>query len=116
MIIIIFLQCNLSTLVLFAFTRFYLRVLADGNGIVLGLKQDVILDRPYGWMNRAKEKSGSVDSIGGKFSSEGVQADAKTPGGLGFVLAGQFIDLDNMGSFNLGKGYHIFCCGRGQAV
>ena len=33
--IIIFSKCNLYTLALFAFTRFYLRVLADGNGIIL---------------------------------------------------------------------------------
>jgi len=42
-IIIIFPPCNFNTLDLFAFTRFCLRVLADGNGIVLGLKRDVIL-------------------------------------------------------------------------
>jgi len=36
-------QCNLNTLALFAFTRFYLRVLADGNGIILRLKRNVIL-------------------------------------------------------------------------
>ena len=41
--VIIFLQCNLNTLDLFAFTRFCLRVLADENGIVLGLKRNVIL-------------------------------------------------------------------------
>jgi len=33
-----FLECILHTLALFAFTRFYLRVLADPNGIILGLK------------------------------------------------------------------------------
>ena len=43
LIIIIFLPCNLNTLDLFAFTRFYLRVLADGNGIILRLKRKVIL-------------------------------------------------------------------------
>ena len=74
--IIIVPQCNLNTLALFAFTRFYLRVLADGNGIVLRLK-------------RPREKFGLVDSVGFELSSKGVQADAKTPGGLGFVLARQ---------------------------
>jgi hypothetical protein len=64
----------LSKLALFAFTRFYLRVLADGNGIIPRLK-------------RAREKFGLVDSIGFELSSKGVQADAKTPGCLGFVLA-----------------------------
>ena len=36
---------NISTLALFAFTRFYFRVLADGNGIILRLKlkRNVIL-------------------------------------------------------------------------
>jgi len=38
-----FSQCNLNTLALFAFTRFYLRVLADGNEIILRLKRKVIL-------------------------------------------------------------------------
>ena len=28
---------------MFAFMRFYFRVLADGNGIILGFKQNVIL-------------------------------------------------------------------------
>ena len=36
-------QRNLNTLALFAFTRFYLRVLADLNGIIQRLKQNVIL-------------------------------------------------------------------------
>ncbi len=36
-------QCNFNTLALFAFTRFYLRVLADGNGTILRLKRNVIL-------------------------------------------------------------------------
>ena len=42
-IFIIFLTFILNTLDLFAFTRFYLRVLADGNGIVLWVKRNVIL-------------------------------------------------------------------------
>jgi len=36
-------QCNLKPLALFAFTRFYLRVLADLNEIILRLKRNVIL-------------------------------------------------------------------------
>jgi hypothetical protein len=36
-------QHNLNILALFAFTRFYLRVLADGNGIILRSKRNVIL-------------------------------------------------------------------------
>jgi hypothetical protein len=67
-------QGNLNTFALFAFTRFYLRVLADGNGIVQRLK-------------RPRDKFGLVDSVGFELSSKGVQADAKTPGCLGFVLA-----------------------------
>jgi len=43
LIIIIFPQCNLNTLALFAFTRFYLQVLADGNGIILRLERNIIL-------------------------------------------------------------------------
>jgi hypothetical protein len=39
-------HCNFNTLALFAFTRFYLRVLADGNGIILRLKRNVILRKP----------------------------------------------------------------------
>ena len=42
-VIFIFPQCNLNTLALFAFTQFYLQVLADGNGIILRLKRNVIL-------------------------------------------------------------------------
>jgi len=44
-VIIVFPPCNLNPLDLFAFMRFYLRVLADGNGIVLGLKPNVILGK-----------------------------------------------------------------------
>jgi len=40
-------QCNLNPLALFAFTRFYLRVLADGNGIILGLKQKCNSEKGY---------------------------------------------------------------------
>jgi len=47
----------------------------------------LIQDRRYEWVNRAGEKFGLVDSIGFELSSKGVQADAKTPGCLGFVLA-----------------------------
>jgi len=43
-VIIAFPQGNLNTLDLFAVTRFYWRVLADGNGIVLGLKPNVVLN------------------------------------------------------------------------
>ena len=45
LIIIIFPQCNLNILTLFAFTRFYLRVLAVGNGIILRLNRSVILKK-----------------------------------------------------------------------
>jgi len=38
-------RCHLNTLDLFAFTRFYLRVLADENKIILRLKQNVILTK-----------------------------------------------------------------------
>jgi len=37
-------QHNLNILTQFAFTRFYLRVLADGNGIILRSKRNVILE------------------------------------------------------------------------
>jgi len=37
------LQCNLNILAPFAFTRFYLRVLADLNEIIRRLKRNVIL-------------------------------------------------------------------------
>ena len=40
-------KCNLNTLALFAFTRFYLRVLADGNGIILRLKQKCYSEKGY---------------------------------------------------------------------
>jgi len=40
---IIFPPHIINTLALFAFTRFYLRVLADGNGIIRRLKRNVIL-------------------------------------------------------------------------
>jgi hypothetical protein len=39
-------ECHLNPLALFAFTRFYLRVLADGNEIILRLKRNVILKSP----------------------------------------------------------------------
>jgi len=38
---------DLNTLALFAFTRSYLRVLADGNGIILRLKQKCYSEKSY---------------------------------------------------------------------
>ena len=78
--IIIFPPCNFNTI---RPARFYAVLFASS----CRWKRDVILDRRYEWMNRAREKSGLVDSIGFELSSKGVQADAKTPGCLGFVLA-----------------------------
>ncbi len=40
-------RCNLNPLALFAFTRFYLRVFADGNGIILRLKQKCYSEKGY---------------------------------------------------------------------
>jgi len=48
-------MCNLGTFALFAFTRFYLRVLADGNGIILWLKRNVILRKTI----KGKQQDGS---------------------------------------------------------
>jgi len=46
-IIIILSQCNLNPLALFAFTRFYLRVFTDGNGVILRLKQKCNSEKGY---------------------------------------------------------------------
>ena len=46
--------CNLNPLTLFAFTRFYLRVLADGNEIILRLKQKWHSDKAYKTKNSAQ--------------------------------------------------------------
>jgi len=46
--------CNLNPLVLFAFARFYLRVLAEGNEIILRLKQKWHSDKAYKTKNSAQ--------------------------------------------------------------
>jgi hypothetical protein len=46
-------------------------------------------------------------SIGFELSSKGVQTDPKKPVGLGFVPVCEFVRPDNMGFFNLCKGFNI---------
>jgi len=46
-VIIIVPQCNLNTSTLLAFMRFYLRVLADGNKIILHLNQKCYSEKSF---------------------------------------------------------------------